>query len=176
METRHNAGFLVIDRIARRYSLKLKKPFLKRYLYGKGSTGNHSFILVKPLTYMNNSGAVIPGLLKKFRIPAERMVIICDNMDLPYGMCRIKKKGSGGGHNGLRSIDSFVGGKEYPRIYVGVTRPKPGVSVVDHVLSAPLDSEFSAFTKGVEKAADAVEMILNHSIEEAMHEYNRKVT
>ena len=125
---------------------------------------------------MNNSGEVIPGLLKKYRVPPERMVIICDNMDLPYGMCRIKKKGSGGRHNGLRSIDLFLEGKSYPRIYVGVSRPEAGVSIVDHVLSSPPEPENSAFKAGVEKAAEAVEMILNRSIEEAMHEYNRKVT
>ena len=165
-----------MDRIAQKYSINFKKPFFKNYLYGRGQSDNSEFMLVKPLTYMNNSGVVIPGLLNKFRIPSEKMIVICDNMDLPYGMCRIKKKGSGGGHNGLRSIDSIMEGRGYTRLFVGVSRPDKGVSIVEHVLSVPSGSDLRDFMKGVERAAGAVELIVNKSVEEAMHEYNRRVT
>ncbi len=165
-----------MDRIAQKYSINFKKPFFKKYLYGRGQLHGKEFIIVKPLTYMNNSGFVIPGLLKKFRIPSEKMVVICDNMDLPYGMCRIKKKGSGGGHNGLRSIDSFMEGRDYTRLFVGVSRPDRSVSIIDHVLSVPDGSDFRDFMNGVDRASGAVETIVDKSVEEAMHEYNRRIT
>lgn len=167
---------MVIDEIAGNNSVTMKKALFRKYMYGKGYIGNKSFILVKPLTYMNNSGAVIPGILNRFRVKSENMIVICDNMDLPYGMCRIKKKGSGGGHNGLKSIDFFLNGKNYIRLFVGVSRPADGGGIVEHVLSKPGHLEYCDFINGIKKAANAAEMIMTRSVEEAMHEYNRRIT
>lgn len=166
---------MVIDRIANENSVLLKKPFFKKYKIGRGRIEGKEFILVKPLTFMNMSGTIFPELLKKFRISAGNLIVVCDNLDLPLGICRIKRKGSHGGHNGLRSIIDQIGSNDFLRLFVGIGRPKSKSDIVSYVLSRPDSSEFPLFLRGVERAAGAAVKLITRPPEEVMNECNRRV-
>jgi len=174
-KTRHNAGFLTIDSLSEKYSVRMKKPFFGRYLAGRLALGGNEAVLIKPLTFMNRSGIVFPRLMRKYGVGVESVVVICDNMDLPYGMCRVKKGGSHGGHNGLRSIVESIGDSGFIRIFVGIGRPSRRDEIVEYVLSSPPEDDFPVFMSGVEKAGSAAGMLLTNPLEEVMHEYNRRV-
>lgn len=136
--TRHNTGFDVVDKIASKLNTKFKKSFLKPYLIAKGKYNNHKYILVKPLTYMNNSGVILPGLLSKYKVTNSNLVVVVDNLDISKGLLKFKLKGSDGGHNGLKSINEYLGTTEYKRLFVGIGRPEKGEPIVDYVL-APIE-------------------------------------
>lgn len=166
---RHNAGFLVIDKVAAFFQIKLRKRCLHNYQYAQIESNNS--ILVKPLTYMNRSG----DILHNFSIDKENdtVIVICDNMDLPAGKIRIKRGGGSGGQKGLSSIINLLGYSDFIRLYVGTNRPKPGVSVVDHVLSNPEGEELKHFLKAIDNSAEAiVKFIEGHKLEEIQLEYN----
>ena len=173
IRTRHNAGFRVIDRLAERNGEKLKKAFLRPFLYTPGSRNEKNLILVKPLTYMNRSGNILPAVIGKWKAESRRVIIICDNMDLPPGEVRIKQKGSSAGHNGIKSVLEYLDSGDFYRIFVGVGRPSPGVSVVDHVLGYD-EHEEHKLAEGEEKAAEAVMAMVEHPLSRVMNEFNRK--
>ncbi len=135
---------------------------------------NESFILVQPLTYMNNSGSVISDVLERYASPGDQLVVIVDNLDLPEGMCRIKKKGSDGGHNGLKSISENLGHNDYLRIFVGIDRPAEKEEIQSYVLSPPDVQHGTLFMHGVEKAAEAALKLLYRPLNEVMSEYNQR--
>lgn len=125
--TRHNVGFMTIERLAASYGIKMRKRCFSHYRWGR----TENLVLVEPLTYMNRSGEVFPSLVEE----GDAVVVVVDNMDLPVGRIRLKKAGgSSAGHNGLKSIISCYG-NNFIRLYVGVGRPAEGVNVPDHVLS-----------------------------------------
>ena len=132
--TRHNVGFDLIELLSEQLVLSLKKPLFRQYEYAGDFSGTNSLHLIKPLTYMNRSGDIMPGLLRRKKISTESLLIITDNMDLPPGKVRMKASGSSAGHNGLKSIIHNVGSGNFFRLYIGVGRPEKGTSVVDHVL------------------------------------------
>jgi len=173
-ETRHNAGFLVLDGLANKFSIKLKKPFLKSYLCGRGEIDGKKFLLVKPLTYMNNSGLIMNDIERRYVTPSSALIVVCDNMDLRYGLCRIKKSGSPSGHNGIASIQQFYGRTDFYCIYVGVSRPPEGADVVSHVLGRPDGADFDRFMEGVEKGVSAAASLMNGDLQRVMNEYNRR--
>lgn len=175
-ETRHNAGFMVIENIAETLSLKFKKFFFKNYLLASGFYQEKKVVLIKPLTYMNRSGLIFNSIPKKYIQSDNTMVVICDNMDLPIGECRVKNKGSGSGHNGMNSVISSYGSEDFLRIYVGISRPCSGESVVSHVLGKFEEHELSGFNTAIEKASDAVVSLLTTDVQRVMNEYNRKNT
>ncbi len=173
-ETRHNAGFMVIDELAGRFSVKLKKPIFKDYFIARGHYQDEEIILIKPLTFMNRSGLVLPGITQKYMGSDSSLVVICDNMDLAYGECRVKTKGSDSGHNGIRSIIENYGSTDFIRIYIGISRPSVDGSVISHVLSKPGEIDFLEFKEGVERGASAAVSLLNTTTARVMNEYNRK--
>ena len=147
-------GFLVVDRIAEKLKIKLKKPLFRRYLLGKGVVEEQKIFLTKPLTYMNRSGEVLDDVLAGAGVSLDEMVVVCDNLDLSPGNCRLKLKGSSGGHRGLESIIVYVGGQNFKRIYVGIGKPENRNQTVEYVLSdAGADQELIEF--GIDRAADA---------------------
>ena len=147
--TRHNVGFMTVEKMAAQKGVTLKKCCLRSFKSAKINDGND--ILVEPLTYMNASGDIIPSLLKE----GDKLVVICDQMDLPPGRLRIRLKGGSAGHNGLKSIIGHWG-EDFIHVYIGVGHPEEGVSVPDHVLSRFSPSDASLVDKATDMAAEAV--------------------
>jgi len=171
-ETRHNCGFKVVELCAAFFHLKLKKRCFRLYERSKLVKNEEVNYLIKPLTYMNNSG----NILHYFKnVKADDIVVIADQMDLPLSYIRIKKGGGDAGHNGLKSIIANLNGdKSFIRIYVGIGRPKQGESVVNHVLGEEENKEL--FDQGIEKANNALIDILNNMpLEKLMQKYNVKI-
>ena len=173
--TRHNAGFSVIDALADKYNISVDGKKARAYV-GKGIIAGQKVILAKPQTYMNLSGESIRGLTDYHKIDVEQeLLVIYDDISLAPGQIRIRKKGSAGGHNGMKNIIAHLGGQVFPRIKVGVGEKPRNFDLADYVLSrfSPQDQE--AMEEGYEKAVRAAEMILAGEVDGAMNEYNRKV-
>lgn len=171
-KTRHNAGFLFIDAIATHYQIKLiHKPFSSVTL-GEGRVMDSTLHLIKPETFMNNSGRVLPKLMQKNGIELQNLLVIVDNMDLPLGALRLKKGGSSAGHNGLKSIFSFVGNDFY-RLYVGVGKPDTTQKdVISHVLSPFNSQEFKILELLMNSIYTPIEYILKGEPHKAINEIN----
>ena len=167
LETRHNAGFMVIDSLASRSEVTLEGSRSWNCRLGKWG----SVLLVKPLCYMNQSGDVIGPLACYFKIPSEEILVVVDDVALPLGRLRLRPSGSDGGHHGLRSIIEHLG-EMFMRLRVGVGSPRTG-DLVDHVLGEFDRSEKAIVAKAVERAAEAVEHIARNGIASAMNIYNR---
>lgn len=129
--TRHNVGFDLIEALSVYAGRSVRKPWF-RPLRWTGQT--HPLILAQPLTFMNRSGEVLPWLMDRSGVTADRVIVLVDNMDLPPGEVRMKKRGSTAGHNGLKSVSAAIGSDEYPRLYIGVGRPVAGIGTIEHVL------------------------------------------
>ncbi|MGD1832071.1 MAG: aminoacyl-tRNA hydrolase [Sphaerochaetaceae bacterium] len=170
--TRHNVGFDVVHEVAAFFHLEMKKRCLRPYAYAKIQDYSH---LVVPLTYMNNSGKVL-SYVKSWYTTVEDIVVVCDTLDLPPGMIRIKKGGSSAGHNGLKSMIAYAQSPQFIRIYVGIGRPVPPATVVEHVLSSADDEkERELVQQGIVKAKNAVlDLLSGKKIEEVIHAYNRR--
>jgi len=157
---------MVVSRLARRMGLKFDKKFCSsRVAEGEG------IVIAKPYTYVNLSGKAAKALLQRFSLAPQDMLVICDDVALPLGRIRIRRKGSDGGHNGLRSIIKELGTEEFPRLRVGIGRE--GIKdLVEYVLGEFEREEMEILEKVLEVAVDAVECILKEGIEEAMNKYN----
>ncbi|WP_159438728.1 aminoacyl-tRNA hydrolase [Alkalispirochaeta americana] len=131
-QTRHNVGFDFVDRLADSMGLPWRRPWFRPFHIARSS----AVVLVKPRTYMNRSGRVFPYLLSRFQVSPAQVCVVVDNMDLPVGEVRMKRKGSPAGHNGLKSIHAVLGSDDYPRLYVGIGRPGAGADTVEHVLGS----------------------------------------
>ena len=129
---RHNVGFKIIDSINKKFSLSKQKPKFKGLLT-TGNIGNEKVYAIKPLTFMNNSGICIRELIEYFKIDAEDVIVFHDDLDVEFGKVKAKFGGSSAGHNGIASIDKFIG-KEYSRVRIGIGKPKNGIEVSDYVL------------------------------------------
>jgi len=129
---RHNVGFKIIDTINKKYGLSKQKPKFKGLLT-TGNIGNKKVYAIKPLTFMNNSGVCIRELIEYFKIDAEDVIVFHDDLDIEFGKIKAKFGGSSAGHNGIASIDKFIG-KEYSRVRIGIGKPKNNIEVADYVL------------------------------------------
>lgn len=170
-KTRHNVGFNVIDLLAKEYSIDVSK-IKHKALIGEGRVGTEKVILVKPMTYMNLSGESVADICNYYNIDLENLIVIYDDIDLDVGKIRIRKKGSGGTHNGMRSIIKCLGANDFPRVRVGVSKPKPGQDLADFVLSRFRKEESDDVELGLEKAAKAVDVMIRDNIDLAMNKYN----
>lgn len=170
-KTRHNAGFNVIDRLAEKHNIKVDK-IKHKSLIGEGRIAGEKVILVKPQTYMNLSGEAAISLINFYKIDLENLVVIYDDIDLDIGKLRIRKKGSAGSHNGMKSIIKCLGKQEFPRIRVGVSKPEPGRDLADFVLSRVSKEDEDDMDRGFEKAVQTVEEIIVNDIDLAMNKYN----
>jgi PTH1 family peptidyl-tRNA hydrolase len=137
--------------------------------------GGSRLFLVKPLTYMNNSGQIFPEILKRTGADLKSLLIVCDTMDLPVGQCRLKRKGSAGGQKGLASIIRRLGSEEFPRLFIGIGRPLYRQDVVDYVLSEPRGKQAAALEDAVQVAADGVIQLAEQGLEKVMNDFNRRV-
>ncbi len=171
--TRHNAGFITVEKIAAETGIAFRKPFFRKYLIAEGVYRNTDIILVKPLNYMNRSGTVIADLMSKYNVAAENIILICDNMDLYPGVIRLKQRGGDAGHNGIKSVISCIGTSEFKRIYIGIGRPKNSSSIVEHVLGVPDQNDLEKIYRAAETAAENILKLTVNPAEKVMNEINR---
>lgn len=172
--TRHNAGFVVIDRLAETCNIAYGGT-QKKAAVGKGTIGSRKVLLAKPLTYMNLSGEAVRGLSDYYKIDTTKdLIVISDDVDLPVGMIRIRKQGSAGGHNGLKDIIKHLGHDRFLRVRVGVGGKPQGKDMIGHVLGSVPPDEREAMEEGIERAAQAVVSILNDGPDKAMNLFNTK--
>ena len=173
--TRHNAGFDVIDVLAREYNISVDYR-KNRALIGKGIIEGRKVILAKPQTYMNLSGESIRGLMDYYKADEEsELIVIYDDVSLDPGQIRIRKKGSAGGHNGIKSIIAHLGTEVFPRVKVGVGQKPRQYDLADYVLGHFSGEERERMAEGYRHAAEAVKYMVTDRVDEAMNEYNRKV-
>lgn len=170
--TRHNVGFMVLDTLASRRGIVFKRPFLRRFETALVGRSTAELILVKPLTYMNRSGAILPPLVSRYEVDTDHILIVVDNMDLPTGSVRVKRKGSPSFHNGISSIETALGTGAFPRLYIGVGRPVSDNSVVEHVLSAFEEEEGESLHSALDRAANLLDTLLKTDFETFLNTAN----
>jgi PTH1 family peptidyl-tRNA hydrolase len=171
--TPHNVGFIVVDRLAARHGIRMTRKEC-RALIGQGTIGGKTVLLVKPQTYMNLSGVAIKPLMERNEVPPADLLLIYDELDLPWGSLRVKPKGSPAGHNGVTDVIAKIGTQDFPRVRLGV---HPG-----HSLSSGKDYLLSRFTRRqteeldsfVDLAADAAESVIAEGVEKSMARFNRR--
>ncbi|MDU6547691.1 aminoacyl-tRNA hydrolase [Anaerococcus vaginalis] len=171
--TRHNAGFITIDYLARKYSIDVRKIKFKS-LIGQGVISGHKVMLVKPQTYMNNSGEAIREIYKYFDFEHDKLIVIYDDIDIDFGSIRIRKKGSAGTHNGMKSIIYNLEFDDFPRIKVAVGKKPSYMDLANFVLSGFSKQEVKIIEEEVKLASDAIKMILEEGIEKTMSMFNSK--
>jgi len=172
--TRHNAGFLAADALCKKQNVRIDRLRF-RALTGKLTVAGQSVLLMKPQTFMNLSGEAVGQAARFFKVPADRVLVVSDEISLPPGALRIRTKGSAGGHNGLKNIIQHLGTDQFPRIRIGVgAPPQPGPDQVDWVLGVPKNEDAVAFAEATEAAADAVCDYITNGAEHAMSLYNRR--
>jgi PTH1 family peptidyl-tRNA hydrolase len=171
--TRHNAGFMAIDELARglRFDLTQEKYHA---VIGRGRIGDTEALLAKPQTFMNESGRSAGAILRyTYRSPAD-LIVLHDELDLPLGAVRVKAGGGHGGHNGLRSLIEHLGTADFVRVRIGVGRPEPGRDAADYVLSPFRADERSLAEESFARAAEAVRVIITDGLTKAMNAFNKK--
>ena len=173
--TRHNIGFLVVDRLANNHHILIST---KRFqtLYGTGWIDSHKVILAKPMTFMNQSGESVKKAVNFFQADMGDLIVIHDDLDLPFGRLRFKRRGGDGGHQGVRSIIERMGGNNFLRLKVGIGRPPRGIEPAEYVLSS-FDEAQQPYLDGIlNQAAEALVVMLSEGVERATNRYQKKVT
>lgn len=171
--TRHNVGFEVIDSLVEKYNIPLD-VMKHKGIYGKGKIEGQTVILLKPMTFMNLSGESVSEVANYYKIPAEDVIVIYDDINLDVGRLRIREKGSAGGHNGIKNIIAHLGTEEFPRIRVGVGMKPPRMDLADYVLSRFSEDDQALMNQGYERACEALKLLLVDDIPQAMNKYNGK--
>lgn len=170
--TRHNAGFEALDALGKEWGISIIKSKFKG-LYGTGTVEGHKVILLKPMTYMNLSGESVRAVADFYKIPPQRVLILCDDITQAPGKLRIRKQGSAGGHNGLKSIIAQLSSQEFPRIRIGVgEKPSPDADLANWVLGHFTPDEAQAVANRHKDIAQAACMIMEGEFEKAMSRFN----
>jgi PTH1 family peptidyl-tRNA hydrolase len=171
--TRHNAGFMVIDELARRFNIEVGTQKCKA-LVGEARVGDAKVALLKPMTYMNLSGESLRAFMDYYKTKIEDLIVVYDDLDTEVGRIRLRYQGSPGGHNGIKSIIQHTGSQTFNRVRIGISRPQPGMVISDYVLSPFAKAEQADLRRSVEDACDAIEYALGHSFEQTMAKFNAK--
>jgi PTH1 family peptidyl-tRNA hydrolase len=171
--TRHNAGFLVIDKLATDAGIALNKRKFD-CIYGSGRMSATEVLLAQPLAYMNRSGPPVQQLAGYYRITGQDLLVVHDDIDLGFGRIKIKEKGGHGGHNGIKSLINAFGNGDFARVRIGIGRPDSGGDAADHVLSRFRKDERAALDQIIARAQDAVVTILSDGIEAGMNKFNSR--
>jgi peptidyl-tRNA hydrolase, PTH1 family len=171
--TRHNIGFLVVDRLVRKYGLTACNSQVDAAI-ARGVVAGVPVMVAKPLTYMNRSGGPLGDIVQTYGIQCEDMVVIHDDIDLAYERLKIKEKGGDGGHNGLRSLIDALGTDDFVRLRMGVGRPEADIGVVDYVLGEFDFNQRKTLEPYLSRGIEAVAAILCEGAKEAMNRFNRK--
>ena len=165
--TRHNSGFMAIDKVAEKLNLNIdKKEFAAL------TAKNNQVILVKPQTYMNNSGEAVSQIMKYYHIDINDLLIIYDDLDLKYGQLRLRLKGSSGGHNGIKSIINYIHSENFKRIRIGIEK-NPLIETADYVLGKVEKDKQQLFDDSIEKASQAAIEFITDELEKIMNKYNK---
>lgn len=170
-KTRHNMGFDAVNKIAKKYGSQMNKKKFDS-LYGELVIENEKVILLKPQTYMNLSGKAIVQVVNFYKIPLENICVIYDDMDIEPGQIKIRKKGSAGSHNGMKSVISELNSMDFARIRIGIGRPKFKDDSINYVIGAIPEEEEKLLDEATSKAADAIIAILKNGIDNAMNKFN----
>ncbi len=172
--TRHNAGFDAIDILSDMWRVPIAKARFKAAV-GEGVVGAQRVVLAKPQTYMNDSGMSVVELLNWYKPDIDRLVVVYDDIDLPMGSVRIRKQGSAGTHNGMRSIISLTGETAFPRVRIGIGKPEhPGFDLKDYVLTRYRSDEMELMFESLKRAAFGVDLVVREGTERAMQEINTR--
>lgn len=175
-DTRHNVGFMVLEKLSQRWGISFSSQIRHHSLLAEGVVKGQRVLLAMPQTYMNRSGLAVAELLRYHPLDVEQLAVVYDDLDLPIGAVRLRKQGSSGGHNGLKSIIQHIGTQSFPRVRIGIGRPPADKGVTDYVLS-PFDREQQeAMAEAIEWAAEALEHWLSHPFEQTMNLYNRRAS
>ena len=169
--TRHNAGFLAVDLLALQEHVDIKK--LKFHaLVGDVRLGGERCLLMKPQTMMNLSGDAVAEAANFYKIPPERVLVLFDDISLDVGRTRVRRKGSAGGHNGIKNIIAHLGTQDFPRIKIGTGAPGEGGDMIDWVIGVPSQAERKVLVESFRRAIDAAECIIEHGCQKAMNDFN----
>ena len=171
-KTRHNTGFRAMDVLAEKLNAKVDRLKFQG-LYTQVNYGGKKLFLLKPQTYMNLSGESVGEAARFYKIPADHVLVISDDVSLPAGKLRIRGGGSAGGHNGLKNIIQHLGTDRFPRIKVGVGSPRPGEhDMVDWVMGKPMGEDRTAVEDALDRAGDAAKTLITEGIDRAMNRFN----
>jgi PTH1 family peptidyl-tRNA hydrolase len=174
-KTRHNAGFMVLDKVADSFSVGLEKwRLLPNSQVGRGRIEHVECVLMKPMTFMNKSGPSVKKSAEFFSIPCKDVLVVHDDIDLAFGRLKIKEKGGDGGHQGVRSLIDALGEDHFIRLRIGVGRPETGIDAADHVLGRFNPDEKKALDQIITMARDAIITVLGKGIKEGMNRFNDK--
>jgi PTH1 family peptidyl-tRNA hydrolase len=168
---RHNVGFMVVDALAARHEIGVEKKSFGA-LIGSGAAAGESVILAKPQKYMNLSGVPVAMLLRYYKLDADSLIVVHDDLDIECGRIKLMRSAGPGGHNGISSIIDELGHKDFIRVRVGVGRPPENVDGADYVLAPISKDQKEAMGRAIEDAADAVELIIEKGLEAAQHKYH----
>lgn len=171
--SRHNVGFQIVDLVAKHYFIKLRKNRFIPAIIGKGMTVNKDVVLAKPTTFMNRSGLAVKGIQELYKVSVDNILVVLDDIDLPWGKIRIRAGGSSGGHRGLQSVIDNLGSTNFPRLRIGIGRgTSTDNSVTRHVLDRFNKEEKKQLEEYCNKASSAIITILNDGVNVAMNSFN----
>lgn len=169
--TRHNVGFMTINYLANKYDIDVRKSKFKS-LYGQGEISGHKVMLIKPQTYMNNSGEAVREIRNFYKFDIDKLIVIYDDIDIDFGTIRIRKKGSAGSHNGMKSIIYQIQDDQFPRIKVSIGKKPEKWDLANFVLSGFSKEEAEILEDEIRIAAEAIEIILKDDVDKAMNKCN----
>lgn len=169
--TRHNVGFLTIDYLAKKFGIDVRKSKFKS-LYGQGVISGQKVMLVKPQTYMNNSGEAVREIKNFYKFDMDKLIVIYDDIDIEFGTIRIRKKGSAGTHNGMKSIIYQIQDDKFPRIKIAVGKKPEYMDLANFVLSGFTEKEAEVIREEIKLAADSIETMIESSIDMSMNKFN----
>ncbi len=170
--TRHNAGFMALDALAKDLGVKVDRVRFRAYC-GEGKIGDKRVLLMKPQTFMNNSGEAVREAMQFYKLTPENILLFFDDISLPVGGLRVRRNGSAGGQNGVKSIITLCGSDAFPRVKLGIgAKPYPDYNLADWVLSRFTKDEMKVMGETAEKAAGAAKLIVQGNIDEAMNRYS----
>src|SRR6516225_12677 len=170
--TRHNAGFLLVEKLATRWQAEWKSERKFNARLARAKCQQHPVLLCQPQTFMNSSGEAVGALMKFYRLPRTRLLLVVDDADLPLGGIRMRPGGSSGGHHGLESIEQHLGSREFARLRLGIGRREGAREITDYVLSRFDRAEAALMEKVLDRAADQAECWLTGGVQKAMNQFN----
>ena len=169
--TRHNMGFLTVDLLAEKLGVKLNKVKFKA-AYNIVNFAGCKCLVMKPQTYMNLSGEAVREAAQFYKVPADHILVIYDDISLPVGKLRVRPSGSAGGHNGIKNIIAHLGTQDFPRVKIGVAAPGDAGDMIDWVIGVPSQAERKILAESFEKAIQAAECIIENGCQKAMNQFN----
>lgn len=172
-KTKHNVGFMFIDAMAEKLGVSEWRDKFEAKI-AETRIGSEKVLLVKPMTYMNESGQAVGPIMNFYKLLPEDLIVVHDDMDIPAGTIRIRKKGSAGGHNGIKSILAHVGDEHFAHVRIGIGRPLTGWTVVNHVLAPFSNEDATKIAEAIKYLEPAVECIINDDVDMAMNKFNPK--